>query len=56
MTADQAATREELADIIRAAMEAVKFGELDIQIQDVTEKGEADLGLKQKSAAVKQAG
>ena len=36
-------------------MEAVKFGELDIQIEDVAERGKAELRLKQKPTAVKKA-
>lgn len=55
MTAIQVATKEELPDVIRAVMDAVKFGELDIQIEDVAEKGTAELRLKQKPTAVKKA-
>ncbi len=55
MTAVQVATKEELPDIIRAVMEAVKFGELDIQIEDVAEKGTADLRLKGKPSVVRKA-
>ena len=55
MTAVQAGTKEELPDVIRSVMEAVKFGELDIQIEDVAEKGTADLRLKAKPAAIKKA-
>jgi hypothetical protein len=36
-------------------MKAVKFGELDIQIEDVAEKGTADLRLKAKPALVMKA-
>jgi hypothetical protein len=54
MTAVQVATKEELPDVIRSVMEAVKFGELDIQIEDVAEKGTADLRLK-KPALIKKA-
>jgi hypothetical protein len=32
-----------------------RIGELDIQIEDVAEKGKAELRLKQKPAAVKKA-
>jgi citrate lyase gamma subunit len=46
MTAVQAGTKEELPDVIRSVMEAVKFRELDIQIEDAAEKGAADLRLK----------
>jgi hypothetical protein len=38
--------REDLPDAIRSIMEAAKFGELDIQIEDVAEKGTAELRLK----------
>ena len=41
--------------MIRSVMEAVKFGELDIQIEDVAENGTAELRLKQKPAVVKRA-
>ena len=37
-------------------MEAVKFGELDIQIEDVAEKGTAELRLKSASKEMKRAG
>jgi hypothetical protein len=56
MTAVQVGTKEELPDVIRSVMEAVKFGELDIQIEDVAEKGTADLRLKAKPAVVRKAG
>ena len=56
MTAVQVTTKEELPDVIRSVMEAVKFGELDIQIEDVAEKGTADLRLKAKPAVVRKAG
>ena len=55
MTAVQVATKEELPDVIRSVMEAVKFGELDIQVEDLAEKVTADLGLKARPALVKQA-
>jgi hypothetical protein len=55
MTAIQVATKEELPEVIRSVMEAVKYGELDIQIEDVAEKGTADLRLKAKPAMVKRA-
>lgn len=55
MTAIQVATKEELPDVIRAVMEAAKFGELDIQIEDVAEKGRADLRLKAKTVPIKKA-
>ena len=37
-------------------MEAVKFGELDIQIEDVAEKGTAELRLKGVGKEMKRAG
>jgi hypothetical protein len=46
MTAIQVNKREDLPDAIRQIMDAVRFGELDIQIEDVAEKGTADLRLK----------
>ena len=55
MTAIQVNKREDLPDAIRSVMEAVKQGELDIQIEDVAEKGTAELRLKQKPAMVKRA-
>ena len=55
MTAVQVAAKEELPDVIRSVMEAVKFGELDIQIEDVAEKGTADLRLKAKPAVARKA-
>jgi hypothetical protein len=51
MTAIQVATREELPDMIRAVIEAVNFGELDIQIEVVAEKGTAELRINQKPPA-----
>ena len=56
MTAIQVNTKEELPDVIRAVMDAVKQGELDIQIEDVAETGTAELRLKQKPTPVKKAG
>ena len=46
MTAIQVNKREELPDAIRSVMEAVKQGELDIQIEDVAEHGTAELLLR----------
>ena len=46
MTAIAVSKREDLPDAIRSIMEAVKFRELDIQIEDVAEKGTAELMLK----------
>lgn len=41
MTAVQVAKRDELLDVIRSVMDAVRFGELDVQIEDVASKGTA---------------
>ena len=56
MTAIQVNKREELPDAIRSVMEAVKFGELDIQIEDVAEKGTAELRLKGPLKEMKRTG
>lgn len=55
MTAISVNKREELPDAIRSIMDAVKFGELDIQIEDVAEKGTADLRLKGAAKQLKKA-
>ena len=55
MTAIALNRREELPMAIRAVMDAVKQGELDIQIEDVAEKGTADLRLKGSARAMKKA-
>ena len=54
MTAIQVNKREELPDAIRAVMEAVKQGELDIQIEDVAEQGTAELRLRAPLKPVKK--
>ena len=56
MTAIAVNKREDLPDAIRSIIEAVKFGELDIQIEDVAEKGTAELRLKGPIKEVKRAG
>ena len=56
MTAIAVNKREDLPDAIRSIMEAVKFGELDIQIEDVAEKGTAELRLKGAGKEMKRAG
>ena len=56
MTAIQVNRREDLPDVIREVIEAVKQGELDIQIEDVAEKGTADLRLKAPAKPAKKAG
>jgi hypothetical protein len=54
MTAIQVNKREELPDAIRSVMEAVKQGELDIQIEDVAEQGTAELRLRAPLKPVKK--
>ena len=56
MTAIAVNKRDDLPDAIRSIIEAVKFGELDIQIEDVAEKGTAELRMKGPLKAMKQAG
>ena len=56
MTAIQVNKREELPDAIRSVMEAVKQGELDIQIEDVAEQGTAELRLRAPLKPVKKVG
>lgn len=56
MTAVQVGSKDELPDVIRDIMEAVKLGELDLQIEDVAEKGTAELRLKQPIKPIKKAG
>ena len=53
ITAIQVNKREELPDAIRSVMEAVKQGELDIQIEDVAEQGTAELRLRAPLKPVK---
>ena len=55
MTAIQVNRREDLPDAIRAIMDAVRQGELDIQIEDVAEKGTAELRLKMPNKPLKKA-
>jgi len=56
MTAIAVSNREHLLDAIRSIMEAVKFGELDIQIEDVAKKGTAEFRLKGAGKEMKRAG
>ena len=56
MTAIQVNKREDLPDAIRSVMDAVRQGELDIQIEDVAEKGTAELRLKGVGRQLKRAG
>ena len=56
LTAVQVNKREELLVVIRSIIDAVKNGELDVQIEDVARKSTADLRVKSKTAVVKKAG
>ena len=56
MTAIQVNKREDLPDAIRSVMDAVRQGELDIQIEDVAEKGTAELRLKGVGRQIKRTG
>ena len=56
MTAMTVNRRDDLPDATRSIMEAVKFGELDIQIGDVAEKGTAELRLKGVGRQVNRVG
>lgn len=56
MTAIQVNKREDLPDAIRSVMDAVRQGELDIQIEDVAEKGTAELRLKGVGKQIKRTG
>ena len=55
MTAISVNRREDLPEAIRQIMDAVRFGELDIQIEDVAEKGTAELRLKAPAKQLKRA-
>jgi len=56
MTAIAVNKRDDLPDAIRSIMKAVKFGELDIQIEDVAEKGTAEVCLKGPLKEMKRVG
>ena len=56
MTAIQVNKREDLPDAIRSAIDAVRQGELDFHIEEVAEKGTAELRLKGVGRQVKRAG
>ena len=56
MTAIGADKRENLPDAIRSIMEAVNFGEMLIQIEDLAVKGNAELRLKGPLKEMKRAG
>lgn len=55
MTVVEAATKEKLLEVINSIIEAVKCGDLDIPIEDVAERGLAELRLNHKALAVKKA-
>ena len=55
MTVVEAENKTKLLEVILSVIEAVKAGELDTQIEDVAEKGMADLRLKAKPVVVKKA-
>ena len=48
--------RDDLPDAIRSIIEAVKFGELDIQIEDVAQKGTAEFRFKGPLKEMKRVG
>ena len=56
MTAIAVNKRDDLPEAIRSIMDAVRQGELDIQIEDVAEKGTAELRLKGAGRLVKRVG
>ena len=56
MTAIAVNKREDFPDAIRSIIEAVKFGVLDIQIEDVVEKAIAELRQKGPLTEMKRAG
>ncbi len=55
MTAVQVSKREELPAIIRSVIDAVRFGELDVQIEDVAEKNKEQLRKPVAPKLVKKA-
>jgi hypothetical protein len=55
LTAIQVPKREDIPNVIITIMEAVKLGEPDIQIEDIAEKGTAELKLKSLSKSSKKA-
>ncbi len=56
MTAVQVAKREELPAVIRSIIDAVRFGELDIQIEDVAERNKEQLRKPVSPKLLKKAG
>ena len=55
LTAVQVAKRDELLDVIRSVMDAVRFGELDVQIEDVAERNKEQLRKSSAPKLVKKA-
>jgi len=55
LTAVQVSKREELLDVVRSVMDAVRFGELDVQIEDVAERNKAQLRKAPAPKLVKKA-
>lgn len=55
MTAVQVSKREELPAVIRSIIDAVRFGELDVQIEDVAEKNKEQLHKPASPKLVKKA-
>ena len=55
MTAIRVDKREEIPVAIRAVMDAVRAGELDVQIEEIAEKGTAELRLKQPTRPARKA-
>ena len=49
LTAIQVGKRDDLPDVIRSVIEAVRAGELDIQIEAVAEKGIPEIKLHSTS-------
>jgi hypothetical protein len=54
MTAIQVNKREDLPDAIRSIIDAIEFGELHIQIEDVAEKSTAELRLRSPLKTMKK--
>ena len=54
MTAVSLGDRSELPDTIRAIIEAVRAGELDLAIEKVAEKGLLDVTLRSSIRALKR--
>jgi hypothetical protein len=55
MTAVQVSKREELPAVIRSIIDAVRFGELDVQIEDVAERNKEQLRKPASPKLVKKA-